>query len=167
MTGWLPIRIELDIAVDITPARDWLLTLLGKHLPGNVWSDRMRALAGDLLDDLGRLRAKVEEYDTDRLALELCLRASWPHAFRNSAYPSQQAQNTLLKSLMVEPAPPYGDLERAIVWLKALDLLINQAVETLTVINRDKIKIISSDLGSRTVVSIYLEVWKLRKFGWN
>jgi hypothetical protein len=129
---------------DVAPARDWLLTLLGKHLPGNVWSDRMRALAGDLLDDLGRLRAKVEGYDTDRLALELCLRASWPHAFRDSAYPDPQARNTLLKNLLVESAPPYGDLERAAVWLKALDLLIDETVDTLTPSISDTVRILDS-----------------------
>jgi hypothetical protein len=131
-------------AVDITPARDWLLTLFGKHLPGNVWSDRMRALAGDLLDDLGRLRTKVEERDTDRLALELCLRASWPYAFQNSAYPSQQARNILLKNLLVESAPPCGDLERAAVWLKTLDLLIDETVETLTPSISDTVRVLKS-----------------------
>jgi hypothetical protein len=131
-------------AVDVTPARDWLLTLLGKYPPGNVWSDRMRSLTGDLLDDLGRLQTKVEEHDTDRLALEFCLRASWSHAFRNSAYPSQQARNTLLKSLVIEPAPPCGDLERAVVWRKALDLLINEAVETLTPSISDTVRILRS-----------------------
>ena len=128
-------------AVGIAPARDWLLTLLGKHLSGDVWSGRMRALAGDLLDDLGRLRTKVEEYDTDRLALEFCLRVSWPYAFRNCAYPSQQVRNTLLKNLLVE-APPYGDLERAAVWLKTLDLLVDQSVAALTPSVADTVRIL-------------------------
>jgi hypothetical protein len=141
-------------SVDVAPARDWLLTLLSKHLPGNVWSGRMRALAGDLLDDLGRLRTKVEEHDTDRLALELCLRASWPYAFRNCAYPSQQARNTLLKNLLVEPAPPYGDLERAVVWLKTLDLLIDETVETLTPSLSDTVRVLK-----RTQHSFKRWVW--------
>lgn len=137
-------KLLIEHTVDVTPARDWLLALLGKYSSGNIWSDRMRALASDLLDDLGRLRTKVEGDDTDKLALEICLRASWPYAFRNSTYPDQQTRDVLLKSLLVESAPPYGDLERTAVWLRTLDLLVDKTVEALTPSISDTVRILES-----------------------
>ena len=134
----------LTSEADVTLARTWLLALLGEHSVGNIWSDRMRALAGDLLDDVGRLRTKVEEDDTDKLALELCLRASWPYAFRNCPYPDQQARNALLKTLLVESAPPYGDLERTAIWLRTLDLLVDETVEALTPSISDTVRILKN-----------------------
>ncbi|MFW6116688.1 MAG: hypothetical protein ACOC6F_03080 [bacterium] len=125
-----------------TSARDWLLDLLDKPLPRQMWSYRMRALASDLLDERGRVRAKIEEGDPDRLALELCLEATWPHAFRGSPRPSQEAQSALLRTILVEQAPSCGDLERAVLRLRALDLLVDRTVEALRPSISDTVRIL-------------------------
>jgi hypothetical protein len=90
----------------------------------------------------------------DRLALELCLHFSWPHAFRESPYPSQQAQNALLRNLLVEPVPSSGDLERAVIWLRALDLLIDKTVETVIPTVSDTVRVLQ-----RTQHSFKRWVW--------
>ena len=131
-------------SVDLTLARDWLLALLDQFSLGNMWSNRMRALAGDLLDDRGRLRTRIEERDMDTLSLELCLRASWSYAFRQSICPDQRARNALLKRLLMESAPHLGDLERAVIWLKALDLLVDETAKMLIPTIPDIVRVLGS-----------------------
>ncbi len=116
----------------VISSKEWFLNLLNEFPPKSLWSNRLRDLAGDLLDDRGRLRGKIVEEDPVRLALELSLRDSWPYPFRNSVYPDQKSRNDLLKSLLVDLIPRQGDIELICVWHKALDLLIDKSVEALT-----------------------------------
>lgn len=114
------------------PLKKWLIGLLDEFAPRALWSNRMRDVAGDLLDERGRLREKIEEGNPAKLALELSLSSSWPQTYRYSAYPDQQARNSLLKNLLVDPIPCPGDIEQVAVWLKALDVLVDESVEALT-----------------------------------
>lgn len=129
---------------NIASNQEWLLNVLKQYPSNSLWSGRVRALAGDLLDGRGRLRAKVEGNVMDKLALEICLRDVWAYTFRESAYPDQQERNVLLKQLLVEPAPQVGNLERAIIWLKALDLLVDKTVQALTPSLSDTVRILKS-----------------------
>lgn len=61
----------------------WLVNLADGKSSGSLWSSRMRALAADLLDGRGRLRTDPGTQDVDALALELCLRRTWPMVFQS------------------------------------------------------------------------------------
>ncbi len=97
----------------------------------DLWSSRLRDLAGDLLDDRGRLTERIPEDDLLKVAVELVLRDTWPYSFRNSAYPNQEKRKELLKNLLIEPIPNHGDLELLSIWLKALELLVDESVQSL------------------------------------
>lgn len=122
----------------------WLSTLIHQQGSARFWSERIRALAADLVDERERLRSQVPASDLEALALELCLRRTWPHAFRNTPVPEREVQQTLMQGLLTEPAPKVGDLERAVVWLCALNLLVEQAAmavvpsvsETVSILRR-------------------------------
>lgn len=106
-------------------AKRWLLAIVkSKDLSNNIWSNRLRLLAGDLLDGLGRLRKPMKQNDVDGLALELSIRPVWAEQFRHASYPNHKVCQNLLKDLLTRPAPTVGDLDRAMIWLIALEKLI-------------------------------------------
>lgn len=117
--------------VPISSSRKWLLNILDIQPPATSWTCRMRALAGDLLDDRGRLRTRLSNDTEDALALEICLRECWPSAFREIAYLDRGTRVRLLSGLLAKPAPQVGDLEQAVVWLRGLDLLIREAAQEI------------------------------------
>lgn len=110
---------------------DWLIPLIDKTPRIISWSFRMRALAGDLLDSRGRLRVSPNLNGTDETALEVVLRDVWQEVFINSTTLDLQTQSALLNRLLSDYQPHQGDLERAVVWLKALDILVDYASRAL------------------------------------
>ncbi len=102
----------------------------------------MRDLAGDLLDDRGRLKEKIEEDNPERLALELSLCGSWAQKYQLASYPDQKAREHLLHFLLVEPIPCHGDIEQVAVWLEALDVLVDESVEMLIPTVSDTVRIL-------------------------
>lgn len=117
--------------IDVSETIDWFLNLIDYSAQSELWSFRMRALAGDLLDRRGRLRLEPDLSQVDGAALETVLRAVWQHAFTEDLGISREVKSQVLKRLLVEPVPQSGDLERAAVWLKALDIIIEHSCETL------------------------------------
>lgn len=69
---------------DVEEGRTWLLSVINTTSANLEWSNRIRALAGDLLDQRGRLRVLTERTTIDVLALDLVLRTVWPSAFATS-----------------------------------------------------------------------------------
>lgn len=128
----------------LDPTRSWLLQIIEGTVFPNHWSNRMRSLAGDLLDNRGRLRVQLDTADTDAMALELALRSSWPFAFRATPNFSQDTLHTLLQALLVQSPPPKGDLEKAVVWLKALDVIVDFASHSLLPSISDTARILSN-----------------------
>jgi len=109
----------------------WLIEIADGHSAGPTWSRRIRALAADLLDHRGRLRADPFVDDVDVLALDLCLRKTWPVAFETTGYLSRENQQKTMAELLIRPAPVIGELERAAVWLGALVALVGEAATAL------------------------------------
>jgi hypothetical protein len=146
------LSIQVQSAIQV---KSWLIGLLNDFAPRNLWSSRMRDLAADLLDDRGRLREKIVENDTTKFALELSLFSSWSQAFRNSSYPEPQVRNYVLKSIISDPIPCQGDIEQATVWLKAVDILVDESVEILTPAVSDIVRLLE-----RTQHSFKRWVWE-------
>jgi len=136
--------------------RDWLIGLSDDAVPRSLWSSRMRDLSVDLLDERGRLREKIDESDTVKLALELSLCNTWPYAFRYSSSPDQQARNSLLKNILYSSLPDWGGIEQTTVWLKALDVLVDESVEALTPDTSDVVRLLT-----RTQHSFKRWVWDI------
>lgn len=122
----------------------WLVNLIEKHRTPGAWSARARDLAADLLDQRNRMRASIEVSRPEEIALELCLRETWAEAFRGAPPPDQPARESLLKSLLGEPTPDVGDLEKSSVWLGALDLLIKQAAQSLVTSTSDVVRLLEN-----------------------
>jgi hypothetical protein len=123
--------------------RHWFIGLLDDFPRRALWSERMRDLAADLLDERGRLREAIMDNDPVKSALELSLHSLWPQAFRNSSYPDEKAINHLLKSIVSEPLPSQGDIEQATVWLKALDIVVDKSIEKLSPTVSDIVRLLA------------------------
>lgn len=109
----------------------WLVQIIERDCTVDSWSGRLRALAAELLDEKGRLYKRLPDEEPFTLALDICLRNCWPKAYRHTAVSDRTGQQVLLKTLLIEPAPEVGDLERSVVWLQALNLLAQQAVVSI------------------------------------
>ena len=109
----------------------WLTHIINNSSKQNLWSFRMRDLAGDLLDKKGRLRVSLTGDDHDANALEIVLRNIWPEQYAQTQTLSHNEQTQLLMNLLTAVPPQVGDLEKTVVWLRAIDLLVGQACEAL------------------------------------
>jgi len=105
--------------------RKWLLDIASENVEPNAWSNRARQLAADLLDGAGRLRADPQP-STDALATDLVLRQRWPDAFATVPPIAAERRQVLMAALLSSPSPAQGELERAAIWLAALDLLVRR-----------------------------------------
>lgn len=102
----------------------WLTSIIDKRQGPEVWTSRMRYLAGDLLDERARLQALPDSLNTDMVALDLALRRAWPHPYLKVLHPNAQSRETLLHHLLSDTPPHVGDLERAAVHMAAIDSLV-------------------------------------------
>ncbi len=122
----------------------WLLEGIERIATPKQWSSRMRSLAADLLDNRGRLKIAINDEDIDVLALELVLRKTWVDHFNQTNYFSIEIQREMLKRLLSNPLPNPEDLERAAVWLTALDEIIDVATQALLPTVSDTVRILQS-----------------------
>lgn len=122
----------------------WLSDLADKHKAPGAWSARARDLAADILDERGRVRTKVGRTSPDEGALDLCLREAWPHAFLSAPFPNEGSRQELLERLLADRAPDVGDLERASIWLRSLDLLVRQASQTMVTSASDVVRLLKN-----------------------
>lgn len=121
----------LTVLPDERVARSWLLEGIEQSNTRSSWSNRMRLLASDLLDGRGRLKVALDSDQTDEQALEVLLSSIWTAAFLSTHRISPEQQHKLLKELLSISLPSEDDIERATVWLIALDRLVTLAAESL------------------------------------
>jgi hypothetical protein len=114
-----------------TQMRSWLLAGIERNSGQSLWSSRMRYLASDLLDQRGRLKVGLSSTQIDELALELLLSGTWTVAFSETQRLSTDQLNFLLKQLLSDSLPSGDDIERAGVWLVALDQIVTMAAQSL------------------------------------
>jgi hypothetical protein len=122
----------------------WLLHLIDTHRTPGAWSARARDLAADLLDGRGRVRTKVGQTGPGEGALDLCLREAWPGAFLNAPLPDERTRQSLLQNLLGDRTPDVGDLEKASVWLRSLDLLVRHAAQSLATSASDVVRLLQN-----------------------
>lgn len=120
----------------------WLAEILRSTTVREHWSRRMRTLAGELVDQRGRMAVTLRSQDTDTLALDFTLRNVWSQKFVGSTVPDHDVQEKLVRSLLVDPCPAIGDVPRAVAWLCALDLLIDAATGSLQSTVSDTVRIL-------------------------
>lgn len=111
--------------------QDWLLDLINKEPKRNLWTSRLRDLAGDLLDKLGRLKTPPLWNDLGSATLELVLRASWPNEFIDVELPSRDVYKEIFADLMKRGMPAAEQVEEITVWIRSFDLLVQQKTESL------------------------------------
>jgi REase_DpnII-MboI len=121
--------LEMRNGMHLADTQSWLLRMIDDAPAYHQWSDRMRSLAGDVLDQRGRLRVLPNQLSTDVLALDLVLRAIWPRAYHGIPLPNYKA-HALLQTLVTELPP--DDPERGAVWLRCIDLVVSDACVSLT-----------------------------------
>lgn len=130
-----------DTAVD--ESRAWLLSIIDRPQHSGQWSAQARGLAGDLLDGRGRLR-QAPAPGADSLALEYALRATHPQAFHAAPTPTDEERRRVLRALLTEPAPGAGELDRAAVWLAALENLVDAACADLIPTVSDTVRLLQN-----------------------
>lgn len=121
---------NLDVKNEIDAAKRWLANIVNKSIKTSLWTNRLRDLAGDLLDDRGRLRTSPDSNDICAKSLEVVLRNTWQEQYKSVPLPPKEFHVQLLRELLMTLPPAAGDLEKAAVWLRALDLLINKVAES-------------------------------------
>lgn len=129
----LGVAVGLSLAardLDLDEAKGWLLAIAEREGFGRTWTSRLRQLAADLLDGRRRLLAPLLTEDVESMALEIVLRCIWPQMFRGSEVWSREQHRTLLKQLLTTEIP-FDDVEKAAVWLRALELLVDELCEAL------------------------------------
>lgn len=135
----------------------WLIAAVERHVARTSWARRMQALALELVDERGRLRTRAAYDDPEITALDVALRRTWPGPFVGTLPPDQEAREALTKSLLTGPCPGVGDLERAAVWLTALEVLVDQGVSALVPKVDDVVRILE-----RTQSALRRWVWEER-----
>jgi hypothetical protein len=124
---------------DTTEACHWLLQVISTP-SSEQWSHRMRMLAGDLLDQRGRLRVHPDQFTEDVIALDSVLRAVWPQAFVTVSPIENDRQKQTFRSLLVLDIPQ--DIERIAIWLKCLDIWVNATVASLAHTSSDTVRLL-------------------------
>lgn len=109
----------------------WLAEIIRSTTVREHWSRRMRLLASELLEPQGRMRVTLSMQDTDASALDFTLRRAWPQPYVGASMISHDARESLVRSLLTDPAPSIGDVPRAAVWLCALESLVDVAAGSL------------------------------------
>jgi len=116
---------------EMNQIQDWLLDLINKEPKRNIWTSRLRDLAGDLLDKRGRLKVPPSWDNINSATAELVLRASWPDEFVNVELPPHNVYKKIFASLMKNGVPNVEQVEEIVVWLRGFDLLVEQNTESL------------------------------------
>jgi hypothetical protein len=124
-------QIKDDLLIqEVQAAKQWLVEVANTSTSTKLWSSRMRDLAGDLLDARGRLRILPESSDINARALEIVLHDVWQEQFIQTPMLSTE-YGKLLKELLKASPPSADDLERAVIWLRAIDLSLDPAIEEI------------------------------------
>lgn len=125
----LSVLSETSFSRDHFPGQ--LVKLIDQGGTIDSWASRLRALSAELIDGRGRLYERLYDDEPLTLALDICLRNCWPHVYEKSTYVERSLQQNLLKFLLTEQLPGIGDLEKAVVWFQAVDLLVQETITTL------------------------------------
>lgn len=123
---------------------EWVSGVADQRPTGEQWPVRLRALAADILDGRGRLRTTATGDNPDSMGLEIALHCAYPHMFVSTPTPSEDELGKLLRSLISDPAPSLGELDRAAVWLAAVDNLVDLASGSLLPTTSDCVRLLSS-----------------------
>jgi len=121
--------------------KSWLLNIISSSQQTKTWTYRMRELAGDLLDRKNRLQVFDLNHNVDQEALEIAVRHTWQDKFLNiSPLPQHYFEN--LFSRLLQSTLDLNDLEKAVCWLFAINMVIAQASKILFPIsNKEKIAV--------------------------
>ncbi len=132
----------------------WLNEKLNDFQTIKLWSNRIRDLARDMLDNKGRLQVSIDDDDSINVAVEISLRNSWPYPYRNSHYIDTKRRQELLKSILLETISANGDIELTCIKLKSLNLLVDETVKDLLPTISDVVRLLE-----RTQHSFKRWVW--------
>lgn len=107
--------------------KEWLIGIIDSSTEMNsLWSHRLRQLAGDLLDNRGRLRASPVQDNINIRSLEVSLRYVWPEQFKLNPPLSWEEYRKLLEDLLLNSEDKI-DIEKAAIWLRTIDILVKEA----------------------------------------
>lgn len=134
----------LSLLSDATAEREWLLDGIEKTTTPSQWSSRMRSLATDMLDNRGRLRVGVSDNSVDVASLEIVLRHLWQRPFTSVAALPEQLLSSTLTQLLSDAPPQSEELDRVVVWLEALDYIIDVSTRNLIPTISDTARILES-----------------------
>lgn len=134
-------RISGQTDERLATARTWLLHLLYGFRQSQTWSSRMRDVAGDLLDGRGRLHVQLDTQNVRTFAPEVVLRAMWPHPFHRVPPLDQLDRERLAKLLLTQRDIPH-EPEEAAIWLRCLDILVDEASTSLVTSYSDTVRIL-------------------------
>lgn len=132
----------LALLPSATEERLWLLEGIEHVATHSQWSSRMRSLATDLIDNRGRLRVGITGDSVDVTALEIVLRRIWRTPFASTGSLSADILGRTLKQLLSNPPPSMEELERVVIWLEALEYIIDVASQELVPTISDTVRVL-------------------------
>jgi len=122
---------------------EWFLSVVTPSRTKSTWSSRMRLLALDLLESRGRLRTSIDTREVDELITDIVLRNTWSSQYIGVPGLAAETQQHVLKHLLIE-AKPEGDIDRSATWLKALEVLVDAACNSVVPRVSDTVNILRS-----------------------
>lgn len=112
--------------LEVDDLQQWLFDLINLEPKRKIWTSRLRDLAGDLLDGKGRLHSLPDWTDNNAASLEIVLKDTWHEYQTSSDFLTIDFYQDLLSRLIKHANSKISQVEEIMIWLKALDLLIEQ-----------------------------------------
>jgi len=128
--GLTKIDIEsIQIQSQVLEAQNWLINIIATS-NGHNWTSRLRDLAGDLLDQKGRLRTSPDTSDLLVCALEIVIRKFWKSQFLPGEKLTKEFYIEFIQKLLLAHENTFNEPEKTTVCLQAIDILTNEIAET-------------------------------------
>jgi len=119
-------QLELDAV------KQWFTELLSSSsvpIYGS-WTSLMRTVASNLVDNGGRVPTAPSSANIDAQALYIVMWHVWPKQFGVAPAVSPDSYRALFSQLL-RYAPSESEFEKAVIWLKSLDLLVERSSTVL------------------------------------
>lgn len=119
-----------NFQLDLSRFSEWLTEIINGSSGKTFWTYRLKFLAGDLLDNRGRLRTSLTQINVNSKALEVVLRYVWSDQYDLISPLSWDEYQQLFSELLVNSVDGI-DIEKAAIWLRTIDILLKQATKLL------------------------------------
>lgn len=115
-------------APELKELQSWMVAQIESAMPSANWTNRARALAGDLTDNRGRLKVLPSIDSTDIWAADVSLRSTWPEPFKDVQQWSSESIDKNLNRLILSDLPESQEIETFTIYYNALRTTVSEII---------------------------------------